>query len=240
MIYDLIIILTVSIFAFAGYKRKASGTLLGLCVFAVSAVLSLWLSKFLSVWIYDNFLGTWIYNSISDKVSAFAESTAEEAAQGVLEIIPRFFLSFFSYFSLDADMLKSEMLRSAGEGISALSQFVADLLRSPVTGILHLILGILLFTLFIILFKFLSKLLIKAFELPLVSDADAWLGCALGLFEGLLTVILVSSVILVCLPLAGDNLTSFTDTVFGNSLCLSFMRCVFEEYIQLFVYKLTI
>lgn len=240
MIYDVCIILTVAVFAFVGYKRKASGTLLGLCVYVVSAVLSLWLSKILSLWIYDSFLNEWIYESVSEKLSAIADATAESAALTAFDMIPVFLLNFFSYFSFDAEMLKSGILENAGEGISKLSQYVADLLRSPVTGILNILLCFLLFIVFLILLKKLSKLLLKAFELPLVSDADAWLGCALGVLEGLLTVILVSSVILVCLPLAGDNLTSFTDTVFGNSLCLSFMRSVFEEYIQLFVYKLTI
>ncbi len=236
MIYDLLLILIVAVFAFVGYRRKASGTLLGLCVFFASLVLSIWLSKVISPWIYDNFLSEWIYESVSAKLSAVAENTAEEAAQSVLDIIPRFLFGFFGYFSFDADTLKSEFLKNAGEGISALSQYAADLLRSPVTGIVNLILCVLLFTVFIILLKLLSKLILKAFELPVIAAADAWLGCALGLVEGLLTVILVSSVVMVCLPLVGDNFPFLTDTVFADSYCLSFLRSFLEESIFSFLF----
>lgn len=238
MIYDLCIILTVAVFAFVGYKRKASGTLLGLCVYVVSAALSLWLSKILSLWIYDSFLNEWIYESVSEKLSAIADATAESAALTAFDMIPGFLLNFFSYFSFDAEMLKSGILENAGEGISKLSQYVADLLRSPVTGILNILLCFLLFIVLLILLKKLSKLLLKAFELPLVSDADAWLGCALGVLEGLLTVILVSSVIMVCLPVVGDSFASVTDTVFGNSYCLSILRDFFETHTQLFIYNI--
>ena len=43
MVFDVIIILLISLFAFIGYKRKASGALVGLCVYIAAAVLSVWI-----------------------------------------------------------------------------------------------------------------------------------------------------------------------------------------------------
>lgn len=206
---DIILVLILAICVISGWKKGfvktvmgfAAGILAFIAAYIFSTPVAGLLNKKLICPVLSDFLGEKLV-ALSGNAADFIEGGAKEGE--ITELLQK--------IGIDYNDISARLADSVSEGISGAANVIAEPVASAVSFALSF-LGI--FVIALIALAIITKLLDLAAKLPVLKQANAALGIALGIVNGLLTV----SVLAALLTLASPYLTAMLPEVFTESLC---------------------
>lgn len=233
MIYDIVSLIVIVVFAIIGAKKGAAKVFFNLLSYVAAFVASVLLSHFLAEIVYNAFLKQTITDNITSVINDASVTTASEKAAEFLSTLPAFFANAFSYFGTSADSFTAMFTDSAVSGIEAV-------VMTPIVGIISLILFIILFAVLLFVFKKLFGAIAKLFRLPLINVADTIVGLVFGILEGILAVYIMAFLIRLIIPLTGGDVLFFNETYVADSVFFSlFYFGGLSTVVQGFVYSIS-
>ncbi|MGN0453286.1 MAG: CvpA family protein [Ruminococcus sp.] len=221
MIFDIVLIAVIIVFAVVGYKKGIAKSVLSIVSFVLSAVLALLFARMLSVWIFDAFVKKAITQNVADAISASGAGDAAAAVNAVIMAIPQFASNMFNYISDSPDGFSTvceDALTLDGE--SAASTIVGAV-EPAVVGVISLILGIVLFVVLSFLLSKLAGYVAKLFRLPVIRVVDSIGGLILGVAEGFFAVFLCAMVLNLLMPLISANFSADIERYIMSSYIFS-------------------
>ena len=216
MIYDIISLIIILVFAIVGARKGAAKVFFNLLSYVAAFLTSVFLSHFLAEVVYNTFIKQTITNNITNVIHDSNLATASEKASEFLSALPAFFANAFSYFGISTDSFSAMFTDSAVSGIEGV-------VMTPVVGVISLILFIILFVILLFLFKKLFGAIAKIFRLPIINIADTIVGMAFGILEGLLAVCMIAFLLKLLIPLTGGDILFFNETYIADSVFFSFV-----------------
>lgn len=187
---DALVLIIIAVTAFVSLKRGF--------VRSVMSVLSLFLTVFIissvsapiSEFIYDKFVHKSVCEAISEKQNEQLKNGAKltfdalpDFAKDAAEIAGINEQSFYEIINNNSD------LREETEMISQ------KLVRPTAVKIISIIIDIVLFIILMFVFGLISKFLCGFFKLPLLNEANKFLGAVLGILKGAVIAVFVCSLI---------------------------------------------
>lgn len=233
MIYDIISLIIIVVFAIIGAKTGAAKVFFRILSYVAAFMVSVFLSHFLAELVYNTFIRQTITDNIADVVNNSSLATASEKASEFLAALPSFFSNSISYFGVSDDSLSAMFTDSAVSGIESV-------VMTPVVGVISLILFVILFVVLLFLFKRLFGGIAKIFRLPLINIADTIVGLVLGVLEGILAVYLLALLIKLVIPLTGGDVLILNETYVADSQFFSlFYFGELSSLVQGFIYSIS-
>lgn len=197
MILDILLLAFFLLFLIIGIKRGAARTLLNLTGMVLASFLSSSLGSMLAKWIYENGFKQGILDSFS---GALEKSGAADAVQTVLDSLPPQLTGFLSVFGVNKESLINDSQSAMNNASKSAAEAVEGVIGSAVTSVISFFVIILLFFLLLILFKMLIRLVVHAFELPVLRQLNGILGGILGAAEGVIFLFLLIMLIQLLMP----------------------------------------
>ena len=232
MIYDIILIAVILVSMIMGIRNGASKTIVSLIAVFLAATLSIALSRPLADMFFENFLRTSLENKVAD---AITKSVADAGADFV-NPLGKIFLNGFDYFSGSANSVDSMI---SAQGAKAASS-VVDMYKPVFVGFISLILAIILFVLLAIIFRYLSRPMLKLFKFSFVKKTDKLLGGVLGLARGAVIIVVLAMMLRLLAPvIPADTFFIGSKSVNESSIFTYIYNGGLTASIQSFVYNFT-
>ncbi|HZJ78321.1 MAG TPA: CvpA family protein [Clostridia bacterium] len=218
-------ILLVALFAFIVYRAAKRGfvaTILSASTWILAILIAGQLSAGVATSIYYSTIHERVEKTIEARMPDMTEaSLAVDYAQGVVENIPQFLINSAENTGVDTQALIKDFdnVKLDKEVISAelAEKVVAPIFISIFKLFTFFILGILLFILLRVLFKFIDKI----FKLPLINKTNQILGGLLGAVKAVFIVGTISVALYIIIGFGADNwLTNAAD----ESIIIGYLR----------------
>ena len=213
-------VIIVAIFTYRGLAKSVMGFLV---VFA----------SFLVCKFFGGMVGEWIdsallFNPISSWIRSILENTIGETVgaidgAGLFEAMPKAVKNILDFAGADMEALESYMMNFEGNVSDGLTQMAGKIAAPISSAIATLLAYIILFALSMIVFKLVATLLLKVFELPVLSAVNRVGGFAVGLVAGFIFCwvgVKLFTVIIGLLALGNPALAEFSN--FEETLIFSF------------------
>ena len=205
MIFDLILLVIITIFVIIGVKRGFAAALIGIVISFVSYLAAAWVGRSLAKLFYENIIYPAIRGSIVDAVDKLATGvvgTVDEAARTLPGWLSGILSLSGKALDIDASGVTADISDTAINAVDTTA-------RPMIVGFISVLLTIILFLLFCVLLKWIfKKPILKLFELPVINKVNMALGGVLGFLEGFLAVCMLAALLKLVLPYI-DSQTSF-------------------------------
>ena len=231
MLFDIISLILIVIFAIIGIKTGAAKTICRFLSYVIAFVAAAFCSHFLAELVYNVFLKQTITDKITIVLNDSALHTAGEKATELFAGFPAFFTNTLNYFGVNEGRVLSLVESSAAGAIE-------NLLMAPVVGIVSIVLFIILFFVLLFIVKKLLNLVAKLFRLPVIRIADSAVGLVIGLLEGVIVVYILAFALKLIIPLTGGDIFILNEAYVSKSLFFSlFYYGGFISFVQSFIYS---
>lgn len=231
MIFDIISLIIIVVFAIIGAKTGAAKVIFRLLSFVCSLLLAVFLSHFLAELVYNAFIKQTITDNISKVINDTALATTADKAAELFSIFPAFFANSLSYFGVTEASVASMFDSSAVSGIEGV-------IMTPVVGVISIVFFVILFILLLFLLKKVFGGISKIFRLPIIRVVDSAIGFVLGIIEGALAVYLLALMIKLIIPLTGGDLFFINEAYVSKSFFFSlFYFGGLNSLVQSFIYS---
>ncbi|MBE6794913.1 MAG: hypothetical protein E7532_08280 [Ruminococcaceae bacterium] len=214
MLYDILFLIIAVLFTIIGAKCGFSRFLSRLISVIAAFFISLIVAHLLAELIYSAFIRGSIISNINSASQSLGVSSALDSAGKLLSAFPEFLANTFAYFGIDQTSLAALFTDSALESIE-------QLLKTPIVGLITIILFILLFGLILFLCSKLFGALFKVLKLPVIRIFDTLAGGACGLLEGLLIVYIITLTLKLIIPLSDGQWMFINESYIAESLVFS-------------------
>ena len=192
IIVDLLLLAIVIYFLIMGIRRGFMRTLLSFVSKIASVMLAYFISDKYDELIYETFFKESIISNIEEKLASSPGGEVSQQISDLLTSVPESVSALARALGID--------FLSLGESLSAsgingeVSAFVEQILSGPAVFICGIIIFAIAYAVITFVFNILINLLCKIVKLPILKTADKALGGALGLFNGFITVLILSYV----------------------------------------------
>lgn len=229
MIYDLLIIVTLLLSVYIGYKCGGAKMLMSLLGSLVSFLLATFLGNYISTFIYDSIIKDSVISSVTMSLS---DSTA--GMSNAVDSLP----AFVSFVCNICDVDISSTLKSAVSDIpSAVATSVEEALKPVVLSILTFILTAVIFIVVYFIFRvLLSKILLSVFKLPLLRTLNSFVGVICSLLSVLLFISFIAFLLRLLMPYITDIPYVLSESTIYNSYIFYhfYSGNIFSSIISLF------
>ena len=194
MISGIIILLLVVLLIIRGVRRGIAVTLLNLAALAAAVLAAKFLSAVLAQAIYDGAIKPSVTQDIHDMITQGGEQYASQNSLDALPGVIRGLLGLFvSVFGLDLSHTQGRITSSTVQNekvVSSIEKPIGEL----AVFVISLILLIVLFIAFLIVFKLLARVALRAFDLPVVHQVNMIFGGFFGAVEGVVLVCFLANI----------------------------------------------
>lgn len=188
MILDIIIIAILFLFVIIGTVKGGVKTIFSLAGLCLSVFFASLFGPSLSQWIYTVFFQKGIVNGVQSAVSG---AVSGSATADIANALPDYVYSVLSTFGITKESFVQQASGIAADSQNAAVNAVEGLLKPVLCSIISFFVIIILFILFLIAMKLLTRLILRLFELPGLHLINGLFGCILGAAEGLVFVYLL-------------------------------------------------
>lgn len=232
MIFDILTLIIIVVFAIVGFKTGAAKVIARLLALVCAFVLSLFLSHFLAELVYNTFIRQAVMDNITKVINDSALASASDKATALLEGLPELLSNSLVYFGIDNARIASLFDVKAAEKIQSL-------IMTPVVGVISIILFIILFIILLFLLKKVFSFVAKVFRLPVIRVIDSAVGLVFGLLEGGFAVYILAFLLRLAIPLTGGELYILNEAYVSSSYVFSmFYFGTLNSFVQSFIYSL--
>lgn len=217
ILYDVALILILAIIIFLGYKRGFIRTVVSLVGYVVSAVLAFLVSQPIANFIFDAFFRNSAIDMISAEVNKIsAGQTVPQLLDTAIAAIPEKITALASGY-VNIDEVKQTILASAPTA-GDLSVTVVDQVIGPIaTLVMQTAIFFVLFLVFCIVVKLITRALKIVDKLPVVGQANAVLGLLVGIVQAVVFLFLFTCVIALIVQLSGNQLEYINQDVIDKT-----------------------
>ncbi len=174
MIFDFILIFTVVISIFMGYKKGFAQTLLSFAVFLFSIAIVTGIYSYLGDTLFESDYGVKMLTNVSQSI----EEHLENAENDILKSAP-----YLSIFGLGKDDGKPTAINNKSIAYTLASKSLRAIMTIPLVIISFISLKILVFIL--------RQLVKRTTSLPIIRSVDSLLGSVCGLLAGVIASMLI-------------------------------------------------
>ena len=201
IVLDLILLILVFAGILSGIKRGLVKSLLGFLGYLAALILAAALANALSEAVYTYFLRDALVERISAGLEASVAGDAVARAKEILDGLPGILQTALQNSGITPESL-TETLSGAAE---TAAESTADLIAPVMTNLLRLFCMPVLFAVVLCLVRALMKMVSGVFRLPGLRQVDSLLGGVFGFFSGVVWAMLLTMLLHLCLPLAGQD-----------------------------------
>ncbi|MEG0663630.1 MAG: CvpA family protein [Clostridia bacterium] len=190
VLLDIILVLIGLLCVYTGYKRGFIAALLSICSWIISFVLAIFLSGVISQFTYDNFIAPGVEKSISDTIKSSVDTQSlKNGIDTQLDKMPVIIkdVIYDTFPNLENNLAKY-LENDASEIPKTISH---DIIKPVVTVAISMICFMILFILLSIIFGFIARRFRGRIRIPIVGQANAILGGAIGIIKGLIMIFIV-------------------------------------------------
>ena len=205
---DGLILLILVLFVISGVRKGLIRSAVNFFGTLLSAYFSAILAKVFALSIYDSFIRQSVINSVSDSLESTVGQGAITSVSKIADNLPGFLKAIMPGIENSA-----QLQNVLYEGIDSVSAVVEQLVCPIITGILSVALTVVLFALFSVLVRFISRSITRVCRVPVLLGVNRTLGGVLGMLMGVVIVMLAVSL----LSLSEEFTTSYRQTI-GNTV----------------------
>jgi uncharacterized membrane protein required for colicin V production len=208
---DILLVCVIVLCAFIGKTRGFIKTFFGFFGSLISFLFASFLAKPVGAWLGKTFflspIKAYIMKSVSDQIGGSVE---EAGLTGFLSAGEE----FLSRFGVNTQLISSHAEEMGEEAVENTADSIAEYIGTPIAdSIGSFVSFILLFILFLIGVRILVRILDLFSRLPGLNFSNRFLGLGVGLLQGLLVSVLISSALCIVAPgiqsVSGDFFSAF-------------------------------
>lgn len=209
-ILDLIVIVIIGLCFLIGWRKGAAITLLNFVALVAAFTVAVLLSSVLSSTIYGMFFKNGVTETVANSINDTLSGGAESIINAISSAIPAFAAMFFDSVSFVDSTVGGLIENGNQDTINTAASVVERMIAPAFTSLIGIIVMLILFFVLLALFKFLAKVLSKVFEVPVLSTINRLFGGVIGIAQGVLLVIVLTSVVKLAMPLMGGDVPIFS------------------------------
>lgn len=173
ILLDVLVVAIVAFYIRSCAKKGFAKSAMEVAALIIAYFLASTFSGIIAGWTYDNYVEANTVKKIEDKLMAEADATLSST-------LPDYAVSGAHSLGIYDDILESQR-GTARETAQALGERVV---KPVYTSIARMVFAILIFVVLMFIFRFLIKLLNKAFKLPVIDGLNTFLGGLFGILKG--------------------------------------------------------
>ncbi len=198
LILDVLIILIFSIFLIAGFRSGIIKSFLSFTGAIFSVFFSVYFADMLSRVIYSNFIEPSLIKKIGE-----ALTINHANANQLFNKLPKFILNYLPSYGITPSSV-NHIINSSNT--NAIPARISVLFAPIIINAFKSLLVVILFIVFLIFMRILSKLILKVFKVSVLKNANTFLGGIFGLFKGYIAVAVCMCCLKVLIP-SGNNIS---------------------------------
>ena len=217
-IFDIGVILVLVVCIIYGYCKGLLSMLASIIGRILAVILALLLINPVSTYIYGTFIEEKVSDVVTEKISSIvtteADATTVEMVTKVTEDMPKFIQK--------TALNLSESLTLDTEDSTKIAESINNNVISPIIiSAVEVLVFIVLFTVFMIIVKCLTKVFEKVNDIPLVGKLNKVLGSFAGIINAAIIIIIAIYIIRGAVLLMGDSSDILNNEVIGQSKIFS-------------------
>ncbi len=180
----------------------------------IAACLASALGGALAQWLFDNLFRGAIIEKITETLDTMGVGSATEGIQQFLSNLPDFLIRALEEAGVTASSISGQITAQSGQAAAMVTDYLAPVMVS----FLKVLAVIVLFSLLMIVVRFLASLVGSLLKFPMLGYLDGLLGGIFGFLLALLSVWIVVAVVTVFMPLLDGNTQYQVGQVLDHSL----------------------
>lgn len=221
ILLDAGIILLFAIFIVSGLKRGLVRSLIGFVATVIAIVLSMYLSKITSIFIYDNFIKNNLLVQINDILNEYVGCDLNEKTAAVFNELPKILSNTLMFCGVTSSVVGDVIENSTGNASYELVKLFSPTIISVIRTILVPFIFIVIYT----PLNFLNRVIGRIFRVPGLRQIDQVLGAIIGALKGFLLIVLITFLLKMFLPMMSNIPDIFSkNTIESTFLFKEFYR----------------
>ena len=201
-----------------GYKRGFIRTVINLIGYAVSAVLAYFLSQPLATFIFDAFFRKGSVDMINGELTKLSGGqSVSSLLDSAFAAIPERVMALASSYVGPLDEIKASIAASAPTTADVAAAVVEQVIGPIVTIMIQSFAFLILFIVFCILVKIITKALKIIDKLPVIGTANAVLGLVVGLVQAVIFLFIFTSAVSLVIQMSGNQMDVVNSEIVGQS-----------------------
>lgn len=218
IIFDVAVFAIVILLLLLGYKRGFIRTVINLIGYAVSAVLAYFLSQPLATFIFDAFFRKGSVDMINGELTKLSGGqSVSSLLDSAFAAIPERVMALASSYVGPLDEIKASIAASAPTTADVAAAVVEQVIGPIVTIMIQSFAFLILFIVFCILVKIITKALKIIDKLPVIGTANAVLGLVVGLVQAVIFLFIFTSAVSLVIQMSGNQMDVVNSEIVGQS-----------------------
>ncbi len=216
---DGLILLILVLYVLRGVFKGFISSVINFAGMIVSASLSSYLGKLLSLSVYNSFFKESIENAVADTINNSVGAGISDVMDKIVSAVPG--LKIIAPWINDSQELSNALSGGSASAASAVEDIVAPI----VTGFLTVILTACIFALLMIVVRLISRLVSRKVQTPVLNTFNRALGGFIGFLSGIVFIMLITELVKIFSQFVGGAPLIGEETI--NSTILF---CLFYNY----------
>lgn len=218
IILDVAVLVILFLAIFIGYKRGFIRTIINLIGYIAAAILAHLVSLPISQFIFNTFLRSKSVELIQNAISEHAGGqSVTELINTAFAAIPEKINTLAASYIGSMEEIKNNLIQSTPT-TAEIAENVVDKVVAPIsTMIIQTLAFIVLFIVFCIAVKLITKALKIIDKIPLIGSANAALGAVIGIVQAVVFLLIFTIVIAMIINLSGNQLEAINNSVIDQS-----------------------
>lgn len=196
-------------------KKGIVRTVLDVVAFVLALVLAAQLAGPLAQGCYDAVLSERVETKIEQKLSENENASASKTVVLVIDSLPGFAKDYIEKSNSDMSRYIAQMTSGNYTAANAAADLNKEIARPACIAVLTSVFFLLLFVVLSALLQRLSKVVSKAFKIPIVGTVNTVLGGAFGAVKGCVLVFIAAALLMLLAPRIGG---AFGEAVDGSQI----------------------
>lgn len=184
----------------SGFKRGLIKSLVGFAGTIIAILLSAYLTRVISVLIYDNFIRDTLLIQINDILNEYVGHDLNEKTEAVFDELPRILTNALMFCGVTSNVVGKVIESSAGNASYAL----VELFSPIIMNIIRTILMPIMFLIIIIPINLLTRVIGKVSRIPVLRQIDQFIGAVIGALKCFVLIVLITFLLRMFLPMMSN------------------------------------
>ncbi|MEG0691619.1 MAG: CvpA family protein [Oscillospiraceae bacterium] len=221
-IIDIVTALIGLFIIYGAYRKGFIRSIILVIGYVFSIFLAIYLSKIVSVYIFNNFIRTPIINNINQTISSSVGNiSVSMVVPAILSKLPKVILNpLFSSFGGESELIQL-IDNQTGGILEKLGTVVADNVIAPILlSLMEVITCLIIFILCTIIVKIIAKMFTGLYAIPIIGSINSILGGVLGIVQTAIIYYLLALVISTIISLTANELPWINNEIMNSTYIL--------------------
>ncbi len=221
ILVDIFVIIIILFSVIFNLKRGFVKSIVGLLSLILTVLLISYVSQPISEFVYDNF----IHKSVCESIEENEKNQIDKETKNYFDILPDFAKEAAQSAGIDANDV-SEIIKNNVASGNKTEVISRTIVRPAAIKLISIFVDVILFAILMFLFSFISKFICSFFKIPLLNEANKFLGAVLGLLKGIIIAAFVCSLVSYISETSEGGFLIFNKETISNSVLFNFFSNV--------------